>query len=345
MARQKKEKLQDGELSILDKLEKKYGLGKADVKKLTIVSTGSIQFNIAMKIGGTALGKMYEIFGPESSGKSTITLHQIAEYQKAFPEKKVALIDFEYTFSPEYAEAIGIDVENLLIYQPTTMEEGYDMIIDLIKNDLVSLVVIDSQTAAAPKAILEGEMSDSTISLQARLNSKFCLKVRGLLSLHGCSLIFVSQLRDNIGSMSGETAITTGGKAIRFYSDVRWKIWKLNDKDHELNKTTIDVVKNKIANPYGKAVVNILWGIGFDKMGEILSYAEDFGIIKRGGAWYSYGETKIGQGLEKVKNLMEDNPELYSEIEAKVLEKLFPKKEELSIEELLLEESAENENL
>ena len=318
MAKKSKESSGD----ILKDLEAKYGVGRADVKELTIVSTGSIQFNKAMKIGGTALGKMYEIFGAESSGKTTCTLHQIAEYQKAFPNKKVALIDFEYTFSPEYAESIGVDVDNLLIYQPTTMEEGYDLTIELVRNEIISLVVIDSQTAAAPKATLEGEMGDSTMALQARINSKFCLKIRGLLAIHKCSLIFVSQLRDNIGSMSSEGSVTTGGKAIKFYSDVRWKIWKINDKDHELNKTTIDVVKNKLGKPFGKAVINILWGIGFDRIGEMIDYAVEFGFIKRGGAgWLTIGEYKA-QGNEKMKELFMEHPEVYEQLEKDVMNEL-----------------------
>ena len=318
MAKKAKESSGD----ILKDLEAKYGVGRVSPKELTVVSTGSIQLNRAMRIGGTALGKMIEIFGPESSGKSTITLHQMAEYQKAFPDRKVALIDYEYSFDLNYAEAIGVDVENLLIYQPDTQEQGYDLVIALIEKEIVSCVVIDSQTAATPKATLEGEMGDSTMALQARLNSKFCLKIKGLLAIHKCTLFVISQLRDNIGSMSGETSITTGGKAWKFYSDVRWKIWKINDKDHELNKTTIDVIKSKVGKPFGSAKVNILWGIGFDKLGEIIDYATEFGFIKKGGAgWLTLGEYKA-QGNEKMKELFMEHPEIYEQLEKDVMNKL-----------------------
>jgi recombination protein RecA len=306
----------------LETLEKKYGLHRASPEDLTIVSTGSIQLNQAMGIGGTALGKIIELWGAESSGKSTIALHQIAEYQKAFSNKRVALLDFEYTFDKVYAKSLGVDFDKLLIYQPDTQENGYDMALGLIEKELVSCIVIDSQTAAVPKAVLEGDMGDSTIALQARNNSKFCLKVKGLLSIHKVTLFFISQTRDRIGSMSSESTITTGGNAIKFYADVRWKIWKMNDKEHECNKTTIDVVKSKVSNPFGQAKINILWGIGFDTLGEIIDYAEELGIIERHGAWYSYGEIKLGQGTNGVKKVFNDNPELLEEITEKVMNKL-----------------------
>lgn len=318
----KKEKVEkQGDEAVLADLERKYGMEKPPLHDQVITSTGSIQLNQAMKIGGTALGKIVEIFGPESSGKSTIMLHQIAEYQKAFPNKKVALFDYEHSFDPEYATNLGVDVDALLIYQPDNMESGYDMILGLIQKELVSCVVIDSQTSAPPKAVVDGEMGDSTIALQARINSKFCLKAKGQLSIHKAILFFVSQTRNNIGSM-GDPNTTTGGLAIKFYADVRWKLWKTAKKDDELNITTIDVIKSKVGKPYGQAVVNIIWGKGFDTVGEVINYGEDLGILKRGGSWYSYGETKLGQGLENVKQLMEDNPELYEEIREKVLKTL-----------------------
>jgi len=316
--KEKEEKL--GNDSILKELEKKYGLERTVLNDLTIIPTGSIQLNQAMGIGGTALGKVYEIFGPESSGKSTITLHQITEYQKAIPNKKVALFDYEHSFDKRYATNLGVDVDNLLIYQPDTMESGYDMILALIEKDLVSCVVIDSQSAATPKAILDGEMGDATIGMQARINSKFCMKIKGLLAIHGCSLFFISQLRDAIGSM-GEPTTTTGGKAIKFYADVRWKVWKFNDKVHELNKTTIDVVKNKLDSPFGKAEMNIIWGKGFDKIGEIIDYAVEFDIIKKGGPWFTFREEKM-QGTDAVKKFLEDNPEVYDYILEEVNKKL-----------------------
>jgi recombination protein RecA len=329
MAKVKTEK--HGTDVILAELEKKYGLGRLIPENLNIVSTGSLQLDKAMGVGGTAVGKMIEIFGPESSGKSTITLHQMAEYQKAFPDKKVALFDYEHSFDKNYASALGVDVDNLLIYQPETQESGYDMILGLIEKEIVSCVVIDSQSAATPKAVLQGEMGDSTIGLQARINSKFCMKVKGLLDIHNCTLFIISQLRDAIGSM-GEPTTTTGGKAIKFYADVRWKVWKMNDKVNELNKTTVDVVKNKLASPFGQAKMNIVWGEGFDKLGEIIDYAVEFDIIKKGGAgWYTIHETKI-QGEEKVKEFLLDNPELLAEWETKVKNTLF-NQTEIKIEE------------
>lgn len=318
----KKEKIEkQGDDKILADLEKKYGMNRADPSEIVVISTGSLQLDTATHIGGTALGKLIEIFGENSCGKSTISLHQMAEYQKAFPERKVALFDWEYSFDETYAKSIGVDVEKLLIYQPDTQEAGYDMILGLVASGLVSLVVIDSQTAAAPKAIVDGEMSDATMALQARINSKFCLKVKSLLAKHNTTLLVISQLRSNIGSM-GDPNITTGGKGFMFYADMRWKVWKMNDKVNELNKTTVDVVKSKLSRPFGQCKVDIIWGKGFDKMGEIIDYAEEFGIIKRAGSWYSYKEDKLGQGMENVKQLMLDNDELFQEIKEQVLEKL-----------------------
>jgi recombination protein RecA len=330
MAKQKVEKQDDK--SELEKLELKYGFG-TNVNKLTIVSTGSIQLNQAMGIGGTPLGKMIEIYGPNGSGKSTLMLHQIAEYQKAFPDKLVALMDYEYSYSPDYAKAIGVDIDKLKHYNPITQEEGYNMILELIQKKLVSCIVVDSQSAAPPKAILDGEMGDSTIGLQARNNSKFCMKVKGLLSINNTTLFLVSQTRSIIGGLGGDTLTTTGGEAIKFYSDVRWKVWKLNDKDNELSKTTVDVVKSKVSKPFGQAKFSILWGYGIDKLGEIIDYAEEFNIIKRNGSWYAYGDTKLGQGMNGARATLEDNPELLEELTNKVMDKLFVEKIALSIED------------
>ena len=324
MAKKVKEE-KTGTDAILENLEAKYGLKKEGMHDLKVVSTGSIQLNQAMGINGTALGKIVEIFGPESSGKSTITLHQMAEYQKAFPNKRVALFDYEYSFDKRYAQELGVDVDKLLIYQPNTMEDGYDMIIDLVKNELVSCVVVDSQSAAQPKVMLEGEMGDATIGLQARINSKFCMKIKGLLAVHGVSLFLISQLRDAIGGM-GEPTTTTGGKAIRFYSDVRWKVWKMNDKANELNKTTVIVAKNKLGAPFNEAKISILWGKGFDKVGELIDYAVDFDIIKKGGAWFNFIDEKYPnekfQGMDKLKAFLEENPDLFDYLQKDVMSKL-----------------------
>lgn len=321
-----------GNEALLAELEKKYGMGRASINDLTIVSTGSMQLDQAMEIGGTAVGKMIELFGENSSGKSTLCLHQMAEYQKAFPDKKVALFDFENSFDKKYAEAIGVNTDELLIYQPDFQEVGYNMVLALIEKDLVSCIVIDSQTAACPKAIIDGEMGDSTIGLQARNNSKFCMKVKGLLNIHNTTLFIISQTRSNIGGY-GEPTITSGGNAIKFYADARWKIWKIGDKEHEANKTTVDVVKSKIGKPFGQAKFQIQWGVGISKEREVLDYAIEFSIIKQSGTWFSYGETKLGQGIEKVKQLMDDNPEVYEEIKGKVINAL--KKTDYVKEELV----------
>ena len=319
MAKQKIEK--QGNEEVLASLEKKYGMGRASINDLTVVSTGSMQLDRAMEIGGTAVGKMIELFGENSCGKSTLCLHQMAEYQKAFPDRKVALFDFENSFDKKYAEAIGVNTDELLIYQPDFQEVGYNMILALIEKNLVSCIVIDSQTAACPKAIIDGEMGDSTIGLQARNNSKFCMKVKGLLNIHNTTLFIISQTRSNIGGY-GEPTITSGGNAIKFYADARWKIWKIGDKEHEANKTTVDVVKSKIGKPFGQAKFQIQWGVGISKEREVLDYATEFGIIKQAGSWFSYGDSKIGQGIDNVKQLMEDNPELYEEIRNKVINRL-----------------------
>lgn len=321
MARQKSKDGDSGD-SPLIQLERKYGLGKPLITKSEVVSTGSIRLNQAMKIGGTPLGKMIEIIGMESSGKTTLTLHQMAEYQKAFPEKSVFLFDYENSYDEIYAKSIGVDIDKLVIYQPTTQEQGYDMIIGLLEKKLASCIVIDSQSAAPPKAILEGEMDDSTIGLQARLNSKFCMKVKSLLTSAQCTLFVISQLRDSIGSM--ESTTTTGGKAFRFYSDVRWKLWKTAKKDDEINITTIDVIKSKVDKPFGQAKINIIWGKGFDKMGEIFEYAVEFGFIKKGGAgWYTIGENDMKiQGDVALKEYYDENPEEYEQLKTKVLNKI-----------------------
>lgn len=327
MAKKREEK--QGLDLMLAELEKKYGLGRLIPEDLTIVSTGSLQLNQAMGIGGTAVGKFVELFGSESSGKSTLTLHQMAEYQKAFPNKKVALFDYEHSFDKKYANSLGVDVDNLLIYQPETQEEGFDMVLALIEKEIVSCVVIDSQSAAMPKAILQGEMGDATIGLQARLNSKFCMKVKGLLANHNCTLFVVSQTRSNIGGM-GDPTTTTGGNAIKFYADVRWKVWKMNDKINELNKTTVDVIKNKLASPFGQAKFAIQWGYGIDKLNEIIEYAVEFNLIKKGGAgWFTYTnllgdeqETIKLQGTDKMKDYLEENYEELEELERLVINSL-----------------------
>lgn len=333
MAKQKIEK--EGIDKIIADLEKKHGLSKGDTSDNIIVSTGSIQLNEAMGVGGTILGKMYEIFGANSSGKSTTVLHQIAEYQKTFPLKKCALFDFEHAFDKKYAQNLNVDTNNLLLYQPNSMEQGYNMILSLIESEIVSLVVIDSQSAATPQKIIDNEIGEATMGLQARFNSTFCQKVKGMLSNHKVSLIFVSQTRSNIGGMSSE-AVTTGGEAIKFYSDVRWKVWKSLDKINELNKTTIDVIKNKLASPFGQAKINIIWGKGFDTIGELIDYGVEFDFIKKGGAWLTYKDVKL-QGTEKLKAYFDENPKQLLHLKQNVMLELSEAKQ-LEEEEAIIQE-------
>lgn len=305
---------------ILEELEKRHGLKIPELAELKIVSTGSLQLNRAMHIGGTALGKMIEIWGQEASGKTTLMLHQMAEYQRTFRDRRVAYFDYENAFDPKYARSIGVDVQKLLIYQPVTQEQGYDMIIDLVKNDIVSCVVIDSQTSAVPKAVLEGTMEDAKMALQARNNSKFCPIIKGLLNLHQATLFFVSQTRDKIGSM-GDTSQPTGGNAIKFYCDIRWKVWKMNDKENEANKTTVDVMKSKVEKPFGQAKFSILWGRGIDSLGEIIDYAIEFGIVKRAGSYYQWKTFSIA-GMVKFREFLDDCPDELCEIHDLVIDRL-----------------------
>jgi len=311
MSKEKKEERSHDQ--ILAELEKKWGLQKAVVLPKEIVSTGSYTLDIATGLGGYPKGKLIEIYGPESSGKSTMMLHALAEFQKACPDKKAALIDYEYSFDAAYATSLGVDVDSLLIYQPDSQESGYDMILGLVTSGICSLVVIDSYTAAIPLKIIQGEMGDATMGLQARNNSKFLGKLKGLIEKSNTTVIGVSQTRVNIGGM-GEVNTPTGGSAWKFYPDMRFKVWKSNDKDKGLNRTTIDVVKNKCSAPFGKAEFNIVWGEGIDNYIEILEIACERGVAKQAGSWYSFGDIKLGQGSNGVRTTFEDNPELFEEV-------------------------------
>lgn len=319
MAKIKEEK--QGIDKILADLESKFGLGKLKKEELAIVDSGSYSINKATNLGGYPLGKLIELYGAESCGKSTIVLHAIASFQKRFPDKKVALFDYEYSFSPEYAENLSVNIDDLLIYQPDNQEQGYDMILGLLEKEICSLIVIDSHTSAIPMKVIEGDMGDATIGLQARNNSKFLGKVKGLLDKSKTTMLAVSQTRVNIGGM-GDINVPTGGSSWKFYSDMRFKIWKTNDKPNELNKTTLDVIKNKCAVPFGKAEFDIVWGEGIDNMQEIIEFGVEFGIIRKAGSWYSHGDTKIGQGSNAVKELFKSNPEFYEEVKSQVLSKL-----------------------
>jgi len=318
-----KEQVQAKTLEELQKnLNEKYGkgtmVGASEGKKdFKTVSTGSIQFDRATNCGGYPIGKLIEILGPESAGKSTITLHAIAEYQKA--GYSCLLCDFEHSYDSEYAETIGVDNNKLLYTQPNTMEDGYNLIYDTIVSGLVQLIVLDSHTAMVTKLRLtnDSQIGDSKISPEARVNSDALRKIKPELDLYGCTVIGVSQLREDIGGMGG--AKGTGGNSWKFYPDMRIKLYKILDKANETNKTNIEIIKNKCAKPFGKCEVPILWGVGFDKMGEVIDLASNQGIIKKSGSWYSYKEDKLGQGKSAVKDLFEDNPELYEEIRNLVL--------------------------
>lgn len=320
----KKEEKESMDL-IISNLEKKYGVTRKAPIQPEVVDSGSLALNQATGINGIPLGKMIEIFGMESGGKTSIALHTIAQFQKNIPDKKVALLDFEHSFDKKYATSIGVNVDDLLIYQPDNMENGYDLILALITANAVSLVVLDSQTAALPKAIIDGDIGDATIGLAARVNSKFCGKVKGLLDLHKTTLMSISQTRANIGGMSSGD-VSTGGNAWKFYADMRWKVWKLNDKENDLNKTTIDIIKNKLAPPFGQAKINVLWGIGYDTVGEIVNYGIEFGLVKKGGAWFSFNDERYPsdkfQGMENMRTFLMDNPELLDFLKNDVLKKL-----------------------
>lgn len=306
----------------LQELEKKYGLSGTISDDTYAVKTGSLTLDIATGIGGSALGKIIEIFGPESSGKSTLTLHQICEYQKEFLERRVALFDFEHSFDKKYAKSIGVDVDKLLIYQPDNQEQGYDLLLGLVENSLISLGIIDSQTAATPLKVIEGEMGDATMALQARNNSKFLSKIKGMLSKNKCSLIAVSQTRKDIGGY-GDPSKPTGGEAWKFYSDMRWKVSKRLDKDNETNSTTVEVIKNKCEKPFGKAEFDIVWGKGISRDGEIYSLALKHEIFSKAGAWITVPDMeKPIQGEEKVIIFLNDNPEYKEKIEKLVMEKI-----------------------
>lgn len=319
MAKIKEEK--QGIDKVLADLEAKYGLGKLKKEELKIIDSGSHTINAATGLGGYPLGKLIEIFGAESCGKSTIVLHAIASFQKNIPNKKVALFDYEYSFDLGYAENLNVNTNDLLIYQPDNQEQGYDMIIGLLEKEICSLIVIDSHTAAIPAKVIEGEMGDITMGLQARNNSKFLGKIKGLLEKSQTLCLAVSQTRANIGGM-GDVNVPTGGNSWKFYSDMRFKMWKSNDKVNELNKTTLDVIKNKCEKPFGKAEFDIIWGEGIDNIQEIIDLGAESGVIKKAGSWFSYGETKLGQGSNGVKEVFKSNPELLEEIKSQVLQKL-----------------------
>ncbi|MCS6967299.1 MAG: recombinase RecA [Cytophagales bacterium] len=324
--KEKQEKLKMLELTIA-KLDKAYGKGTVmrlnggKVEDIPAISTGSIGLDIALGIGGLPRGRVVEIFGPESSGKTTLALHCIAEAQKA--DGLAAFIDAEHAFDKAYAEKLGIDLDNLLISQPDNGEQALEIAEQLIRSGAIDIIVIDSVAALVPKAELEGEMGDSKMGLQARLMSQALRKLTGAISKTNCCCIFINQLRDKIGVMFGNPETTTGGNALKYYASVRLDIRRIGaikeGGDNVVgNRTRVKVVKNKLSPPFRQAEFDIMYGEGISKLGEIIDLATDMEIIKKSGSWFSYNGTKLGQGREAVKNLLADNPELAQELEAKI---------------------------
>jgi len=326
---QNKEKLKALQLT-MDKIEKSYGkgsimkLGDRVVEDVPSISSGSIGLDIAMGVGGYPKGRIIEIYGPESSGKTTLAIHAIAEAQKA--GGIAAIIDAEHAFDPGYATKLGVDINELLISQPDNGEQALEIADNLIRSGAVDIIVIDSVAALTPKAEIEGEMGDSKMGLQARLMSQALRKLTGNISKTKTCVIFINQLREKIGVMFGNPETTTGGNALKFYASVRLDIRRIGQiKDGEEaqgNHTRVKVVKNKVAPPFKKAEFDIMYGEGISKTGEIIDLGVELNVIKKSGSWFSYGETKLGQGRESVKSVLQDNPELAQELEAKIFESI-----------------------
>jgi recombination protein RecA len=325
-----KEKLKALEVT-LGKIEKDFGKGTimklgdhAAIENILVIPSGSIGLDAALGIGGYPRGRVIEIYGPEASGKTTLAIHAIAEAQKN--GGIAAIIDAEHTFDRNYAEKLGVDVENLLISQPDNGEQALEITDNLIRSGALDIVVIDSVAALTPRAEIEGEMGDSKMGLQARLMSQALRKLTANISKTNTSCVFINQLREKIGIMFGNPETTTGGNALKFYASVRLDIRRTSQlKDGEEavgNRTRVKVVKNKLAPPFKKADFDILFGEGISQLGEIVDLGTDFNIIKKSGSWFSYGDTKIGQGRDAVKQILKDNPELYDELKAKVQEAL-----------------------
>jgi recombination protein RecA len=325
MSSEKEAKLKALQLT-LDKLDKTYGkgtvmkMGDKAIEEVETISSGSLGIDLALGVGGYPRGRVIEIYGPESSGKTTLTLHAIAEAQKA--GGIAAFIDAEHAFDRNYAEKLGVDIENLIISQPDNGEQALEIAENLIRSGAIDIVVIDSVAALTPKSEIEGEMGDSKMGLHARLMSQALRKLTGTISKTNCTVFFINQLREKIGVMFGNPETTTGGNALKFYASVRLDIRRstqIKDGDNVLgNRTKVKVVKNKVAPPFKVAEFDIMYGEGISKTGEILDLAVEFEIIKKAGSWFSYGETKLGQGRDAVKSLIKDNPELADELEAKI---------------------------
>ena len=315
----------------IEKLEKTYGKGTImklsdeNIVKIPSIPTGSISLDIALGIGGIPKGRVVEIFGPESSGKTTLAMHCIAEAQKK--GGIAAFIDAEHAFDKTYAEKLGIDTDNLLISQPDNGEQALEITEHLIRSNAIDIIVIDSVAALVPRGEIEGEMGDSMMGLQARLMSQALRKLTGAIHKSGCVCVFINQLRHKIGVMFGNPETTTGGNALKFYSSVRLdirRIGQIKDGPDNItgNRTKVKVVKNKVAPPFKVVEFDIIYGRGISKSGEILDLGVELEIIQKSGSWFSYKEEKLGQGRDSVKTIIEDNPELMSELETKIKEKL-----------------------
>ena len=310
----------------LGKIEKEFGkgsvmkLGEATSMSIDVISTGSIGLDIAVGIGGLPKGRIIEVYGPESSGKTTVALHTVAEAQKQ--GGIAAFIDAEHALDPVYAKALGVDIDNLIISQPDTGEQALEIAEALIRSGAIDIIVVDSVAALVPRAEIEGDMGDSHVGLQARLMSQALRKLTGSIKKSNCVAIFINQLREKVGVMFGNPETTTGGRALKFYSSVRLDVRKIDtikQGDKVLgSRTRVKVVKNKVAPPFKQAEFDIMYGEGISKVGDLLDIASDIDIVKKSGAWYSYNETKIGQGRENVKKFLQDNPDLIKEIDEKV---------------------------
>ncbi|MEC7263864.1 MAG: recombinase RecA [Bacteroidota bacterium] len=328
MSNDKEAKLKALKLT-LDKLDKTYGkgavmkMGDSVVEDVEVISSGSLGLDIALGVGGYPKGRVIEIYGPESSGKTTLTLHAIAESQKA--GGIAAFIDAEHAFDRFYAQKLGVDIDNLIISQPDHGEQALEIAENLIRSGAIDIVIIDSVAALTPKSEIEGEMGDSKMGLHARLMSQALRKLTSTISKTKCTVIFINQLREKIGVMFGNPETTTGGNALKFYASVRLDIRRstqIKDTDGEVqgNKTRVKVVKNKVAPPFKTAEFDIMYGEGISKIGEILDLGVAYEIVKKSGSWFSYGDTKLGQGRDAVKALLLDNPELSDELENKIKE-------------------------
>ncbi len=343
-SKEKEAKLKALNLAV-DKLEKTYGkgavmkLGDKQVVSIETISTGSLGLDIALGTGGLPKGRIVEIYGPESSGKTTLAIHAIAECQKM--GGIAAIIDAEHAFDKNYAEHLGVDTENLLISQPDNGEQALEIAEHLIRSGAIDIIVIDSVAALTPRAEIEGEMGDSKMGLQARLMSQALRKLTGTIGRTGCCCIFINQLREKIGVMFGNPETTTGGNALKFYSSVRLDIRKsgsiIKDKEGNMiaSPTKVKVVKNKLAPPFRTTMFDLVYGEGISRTGEVVDLGVDLDIVGKAGSWYSYNGTKIAQGREAAKNFLDDNPELREEIAAKVMAHYLPGDEEVNEKEVM----------